>query len=137
MTSKTGHVSIKEIAKKYSNRVWNAKDIAIIDELVDQEILIHSLFGDFHGKEAMKEVVRNWLRGFPNLRVDPDFVIVENDLVSIQWHAQGTHQGEFKGRKPTGKSVSYSGMTIYRIKNGKITEYWAYLDMQFLLNQIE
>lgn len=66
-----------------------------------------------------------------------ELIISENDLVSIQWNAKGTHRGEFKGRKPKGKSVSYSGVTIYRIKNGKIVEYWAYLDMQHLLSQIE
>jgi len=33
--------------------------------------------------------------------------------------------------------VSYSGVTVYRIKNGQIIEYWAYLDMQYMLSQIE
>lgn len=36
----------------------------------------------------------------------------------------------------SGKLVSYSGVTVYRIKNSQIVEYWAYLDMQHLLSQI-
>lgn len=66
-----------------------------------------------------------------------ELIIAENDLVSIQWSATGTHSGEFKGKSPSGKSVSYCGATVYRIKNSQIIEYWAYLDMQHLLNQIE
>jgi predicted ester cyclase len=84
----------------------------------------------------MKEVVQAWLKGFPDLRVDNDIIIGENDLVSIQWRANGIHKGEFKGIKHTGKPVAYSGVTVYRIKDGKIIEYWAYLDMQHLLSQI-
>jgi len=131
------HSSIKEVAKEYANKIWNDKDISAIDKLLNQDVLIHSILGDFHGSNAMKEVVQAWLKGFPDLRVDNDIIIGENDLVSIQWRAKGTHQGEFKGRKPTGNPVSYSGVTVYRIKDNKIVEYWAYLDMLHLLNQIE
>ncbi len=127
----------KRIAEDYANTVWNAKEISVIDRLIHNDILIHSLLGDFRGTQAMKEVVQAWLKGFPDLSVKNEFIISENDLVSIQWSANGTHKGEFKGKKPTGKSVAYSGVTVYRIKDSKIIEYWAYLDMQHLFSQIE
>lgn len=129
--------SLKEVAEGYANKVWNDKDITFIDKLVDQDVVIHSLLGNFYGIKAMKEVVQRWLKGFPDLTVNNELIISENDLVSIQWSAKGTHKGEFKDKKPTGKPVSYSGVTIYRIKNDQIIEYWAYLDMQHLLSQIE
>ncbi len=131
------NANTKKIAEEYANQVWNGKDISAIDKLVHQDAVIHSLLGDYHGTKAMKEVVQAWLKGFPDLRVDNDIIIGENDLISIQWRANGVHKGEFKGIKPTGKSVAYSGVTVYRIKDGKIIEYWAYLDMQHLLSQIK
>ena len=136
MNSMVRHSSITEIAEEYAHKIWNDKDISTIDKLVHQNVVIHSLLGDFHGTKAMKDVVQAWLKGFPDLQVYNDIVISENDIVSIQWRANGTHQGEFKGRKPTGKPVSYSGVTVYRIKNNQIIEYWAYLDMQHVLSQI-
>ena len=136
MKSMVMHSSPKEIAEGYANKIWNEKDINAIDKLVHQDVVIHSLLGDFNGTKAMKEVVQAWLKGFPDLIVKNDLVISENDIVSIQWRAQGTHQGEFKGRQQTGKQVSYSGVTVYRIKYDKIIEYWAYLDTQHLLSQI-
>jgi predicted ester cyclase len=137
MNSKATHSSLKGIAEKYANSVWNGKEISIIDQLIHQDVVIHSPLGAFHGINAMKEVVQAWLKAFPDLRVGNDIIIEEDDLVSIQWRANGTHNGEFKWRKPTGKPVSYSGLTVYRIKQGKIVEYWAYLDIQHLLSQIE
>lgn len=136
MKFKTAPRSSKETAEAYANQVWNDKEISAVDNFLHQDAVIHSLLGDYHGIKAMKEVVQAWLKGFPDLRVDNDIIISENDLVSIQWRAQGTHQGEFKGKKPTGKPVTYSGVTVYRIKDNKIIEYWAYLDMQHLLSQI-
>ncbi len=128
--------SATRIAEEYTNGVWNTKDIGFIDRLVHPDVFIHSRLGDFRGTVALKKVAQSWLTGFPDLAVKNVLVISENDLVAIQWTAKGTHLGEFKGKKPSGKSVSYSGVTIYRIQDDKIVEYWAYLDMQHLLNQI-
>ncbi|CDZ81908.1 putative ester cyclase [Candidatus Rubidus massiliensis] len=131
------HSSVREVAEEYANKIWNKKEISTIDRLVHKDVLIHSLLGDFRGTQAMKEVVQAWLKGFPDLSVKSELIISENDLVSIQWSAKGTHKGEFKGKKPTEKPVSYSGVTVYRIKNGQIIEYWAYLDMHHLLSKIK
>jgi predicted ester cyclase len=136
MNLKSTQLSNKEVAEEYANKIWNDKEINTIDRLVHQNVLIHSLLGDFYGTKAMRDVVQAWLKGFPNLRVDNHIIIGEADLVSIQWQAKGTHQGEFKAIKPTGNPVSYSGVTVYRMNEGKIVEYWAYLDMQHLLGQL-
>lgn len=127
---------IRNIAIDYADCIWNKKDLSFLTKFLDEKIVIHSLLGDFHGPESMKKVVQTWLTGFPNLSVKNSSVICENDLVVLHWHAQGTHQGEFKGIQPTGRPVVYAGTTIYRIRENKIVEYWAYLDMQHLLKQI-
>jgi steroid delta-isomerase-like uncharacterized protein len=127
----------KEIAESYANAVWNEKDLSVIDSLIHPSALIHSLLGNFHGPEDMKKIVGSWLKSFPDLKVKHLATIQEGNKVVIQWEAKGTHQGEFKDIAPSGKSVAYSGVTIYRIQEGKIIEYWAYVDMQHLLNQIQ
>lgn len=129
-------LSAKAIAEEYTNTVWNEKDMSVINRLMHEDLLIHSSLGDFRGPAAMKEIVAAWLHGFPNLSVQLNQTIAEKDLVVIQWSAQGIHQGNFKHHSPTGKSVSYSGVTIYNIQEGKIIEYWAYLDLHSLLSQL-
>lgn len=124
------------VAEQYANRIWGKRDLSAINELLYPEVIIHSSFGDFQGPETMKTVVEAWLTGFPDLIVKNKALISEGDLIVIHWQAYGTHRGKFKDIPPTGKPISYAGVTIYRIKNDKIIEYWAYLDMQHLLNQI-
>lgn len=127
---------IKRIAEAYSHRVWNKKDISAINELIDPNLAIHSPLGDFQGRESLKKIVQEWLKGFPDLFVINTATVCEHDLVVMQWKAQGSHRAEFRGMPPSGKSIAYNGVTIYRIRDGKITEYWTYLDMQHLLNQL-
>jgi predicted ester cyclase len=129
--------TVKEIAESYAKRIWDEKDITAIDELLHKNCLIHSSLGDFHGGEFMENVVQVWLTAFPYLSVSNTFVISENDLVAIHWQAKGTHLGYFKGLKPTEKVISYSGITIYRVRENKIIEYWAYLDIQHIQNQMK
>ncbi len=126
----------KAVAETYVRRVWDEQDLSAIEELAHKGIVIHSLLGDFQGPEKLKDVVQTWLKGFPDLQQKNLASIAEGDLVALHWQAKGTHQGEFKGIKPTGKAVAYAGVTLYRVREGKIIEYWAYLDMKHLLDQI-
>lgn len=126
-----------KIALLYSEEVWNQKNTQAIDDLMDPKIVIHSLLGNFEGPSAMKKVVKEWLTGFPDLKVTVMQSIEEKNLVMLQWKAEGTHLGLFKGKAPKGKKVNYQGVSLYLIRDGKIVEYWGYLDMQHLFNQIE
>ncbi len=126
----------KRVAVAFTHRLWNEKQLKAIDDFLHPNCVIHNLFGDFHGTEYMKKVVPIWLSGFPDLVIENNAVICEGDLVAIHWEANGPHQGEFRGIKPTGKMISYSGVSLYRIGDGKISECWNYFDMQQLLNQI-
>lgn len=127
---------VKETALAYARRVWEDHDLQAIDELMTPSCVIHSLLGDFYGPASMKAVVKVWLEAFPDLVVNNTSVISERDLVVIEWQAHGTHQGIFKEIPPTGRSIAYSGVTIYRIDQSKIIEYWAYIDLKHLLDQL-
>ena len=128
---------IKKVAESYALDIWDKKDLSAVERYFHADCLIHSSLGAFQGKEAMRQVVEAWLKAFPDLVVIHDAVICENDRVVIQWKAKGTHQGDFKGHSPSKNRVAYTGVTVYRIQNEKIVEYWAYLDMQHLLSQIK
>ncbi|QLH35915.1 MAG: ester cyclase [Parachlamydiaceae bacterium] len=130
-------LSKKQIAESYAHRIWDLKDLSAIDDLMHKDIILHSLLGDFKGKESMRNVIQAWYEGFPDLKVENLSILSENDQVVIHWKASGRHQGEFKGIPASGKKVSYAGVTIYRIQEDKISEYWAYLDLAHIFQQIK
>lgn len=128
--------SFSKIAEEYSHNIWNVKNLLAADQWLHPDIVIHSLLGDHIGIDAMKQVITGWLTGLPDLVVKHKQIISEKNTVVIHWDAEGTHKGIFKGISPTRKKVRYSGVSIYLFDEGKIKEYWGYLDMQHLLRQM-
>lgn len=126
----------RAVVEKYAHQLWNEKNLHAIDEFLAEDVIIHSPLGGFKGKSSMREIVNKWLTAFPDLSMENKGVLSDGDDVALHWAAKGTHKGEFRGKKPTGKKVAYSGVTIYRVKDGKIKEYWAYIDMQHLADQL-
>ncbi len=60
----------------------------------------------------------------------------EGDLVATRWTARGTHEGELIGIQPTGKQVTVSGMTTFRLSGGKIVEEFTQWDNPGMLQQL-
>ena len=64
-------------------------------------------------------------------------MIAEADKVVVYKTLTGTHRGTHLGIPPTGKRVQYQIISIYRIKNGKIAEYWGLQDEISLKRQLD
>jgi predicted ester cyclase len=65
------------------------------------------------------------LRAFPDLHVAVEDVIAEGDKLVCRDTVTGTHQGEYRGLPPTGKSVAYNEIFILRFAGGRIAEIWG------------
>jgi steroid delta-isomerase-like uncharacterized protein len=63
-------------------------------------------------------------------------VVAEGDKVVARWVSRGTHTGSFQGIPATGRYVSTSGITIFRLEAGRIVEEWSETDMPGLLQQL-
>ncbi|MCV7061812.1 ester cyclase, partial [Mycolicibacterium vaccae] len=47
-----------------------------------------------------------------------------------------THRGEYMGLAPTGKSVTYNEIFIFRFVNGRVVETWGVVDVLSLMKQL-
>jgi predicted ester cyclase len=62
--------------------------------------------------------------------------VAEGDLVVSHIRGRGTHEGELFGIPATNKEVETEGIAIQRIRDGKIVEYWAVVDVANVLQQV-
>jgi predicted ester cyclase len=74
--------------------------------------------------------------GFPELQQTLDDQIAEGDKVVNRWTARGTHRGAYMGFAPTGKSLTFTGITIFSFAQGKIVEQWVEQDMMGFMRQL-
>ena len=83
----------------------------------------------------MKQRIETLLRA-----LDPHWTIHdtigEGDIVVLRWSHTGTHVGEFLGIPPTGKSFTFRGIDMYRVKDGRMSEHWNVVDMLGFYRQI-
>jgi steroid delta-isomerase-like uncharacterized protein len=63
-------------------------------------------------------------------------LIADGDLVAVYWIARGTNTGAGNGLPATGKKVEQSGITIWRIVDGKIKEEWSAFDQLSMMQQL-
>jgi steroid delta-isomerase-like uncharacterized protein len=63
-------------------------------------------------------------------------MIAEDDRVAWRWRMHGTHRGELMGIPATGRETTTSGITIHRIRDGKIAEAETVWDQLGLLQQL-
>jgi len=108
-----------------------------IDELVEPDALIRTpLPMDVTGAQALKEVFTRLHQAYPDLHVAIEDLIAEEDKVVSRNVVTGTHQGEYMGIPPTGKSVTYNEIFIFRFRNGRIVETWGVVDVLSQLRQL-
>ncbi|MER5648763.1 ester cyclase [Streptosporangium sp. NPDC002524] len=108
-----------------------------IDEVVEPDVLFHAPVPmDTTGARALKHVWEVLLRAFPDIHVTVEDAVAEGDRVVFRNTVTGTHQGEYRGLPPTGKSVTYQEIFIVRFTGGRIAEIWGVVDVFSQMRQI-
>jgi steroid delta-isomerase-like uncharacterized protein len=88
-------------------------------------------------KDGVLEFFRMQRAGFPDLRIDPEDVLVSDDKVVTRGKLTGTHQGELMGMPATGKSIDVQLIDIVRFgDDGLAHEHWGVIDMMAMMQQL-
>jgi steroid delta-isomerase-like uncharacterized protein len=93
---------------------WNRHDAdGVVAHAVEDLILRDiALAMPLHGREAVRAATREYLRAFPDLRVEVTSETVDGPRVVHEWTSDGTHRGELMGLVPTGRAVRVFGATV-------------------------
>ncbi len=130
----------KAVVQRYVDEIQNAHSLDGIDSIFAEDFVDHmaSSGGLFlGGMEGLKRGYATFLNACPDLHVTVEDMIAEGDKVVAYKTLSGTHSGSHLGIPATGKRVQYQIISIYRIKNGKIAEYWGLQDEISLHRQLD
>jgi predicted ester cyclase len=119
----------------------NTRDVELIsktiDELVERNAVIHTpLPIQATGAQLLKEVFGRLLRAYPDLHIAVEDLIEEGDKIVSRNTVTGTHQGEYMGLPPTGRSVTYNEILIVRFAGGRVAETWGVVDIFSQMKQL-
>ena len=105
-----------------------------VEEIVAPDYVLHP--EEVQGADGLREMVEAYRSALSGLRVTVDQQFTEGDYVATRFTITGTHDGDLMGTPPTGRDVSFTGITISRCENGRIAEEWEIADTMSLLAQI-
>jgi steroid delta-isomerase-like uncharacterized protein len=135
-------VSAKEnvaLMRRWFEEVWNQGKVETVNELLAEDAVGVGQGEpgvEIHGPSDFIPFVQRIRGAFPDVKVTIEDAFGVRDKVVLRWSATMTHQGDHLGMPASGKPVRITGMTMVRIRDGKIVEGWDNWDQLAMMQQI-
>lgn len=119
-------------------KIWNEGDLDLVNEIHTTDYVRHEvdIYDDRVGLDAFKKWVTFIRTAYPDYNRIVYEIIVKNDKIVIRWKMTATNTGPRGEMSPTGKKVQLSGVSIFRVVNGKIAEEYAFYNQEAISRQL-
>ena len=125
------------VVRAFISDLFTSGDLSAVDRYLDPQIVIHARpMGFSADAEGMRSAAVTLRAACPDWHSDVLHLIAEADLVAEHFVASGTHRGELFGVAPTGAVLTLAGINLFRVRNGRIVEWWPRLDELGMLRQL-
>ena len=115
---------------------YNKKDEAILNEVIADDYVDYGHEPPGRGLQGAKSDHQDIAGGVADARFDIDEMFGADDRVVVRWTLHATHTGPFAGLSPTQKKIAVRGISLYRLRDGKITETRNLADLLALFTQL-
>lgn len=123
--------------------MWNG-DLNAAYEIFAQDCLAHPApqnVGEppiYRGPDEMRRFVEMGRAIFADVTFRAeDALIVDGNRLAARWIAEGTYAGGMPGASASpGASITFRGIDIWRLEDGKVAEYWVSSDGLHLMAQL-
>ena len=86
--------------------------------------------------EDYKTGMAKFHAAFPDARYTVEDQIAEGDKVVVRWTLRATQSAEYQGHPPNGKTMTVTGISIFRLADGKIQEITVNMDRLGQMEQL-
>ena len=123
----------KAVVAGYVDSILNADRWETYDQFFASQIRFN---GKPAGKADLQRRVASFRAAYPDFKATIDEQIAEGDRVVTRITCTGTHLGDDMGVPATGRKVTFTGIAIDRIENGKVVEMWFLGDVWGRMQQV-
>lgn len=128
----------KTIVRHFYEEVMNKGNVDLLDEIMAADFKDHgeTLFGSPQGRDTLKQGIIASRSVFADLTVELHEIIADGEMVGVRGTMRCTQQGTFLGVAPSGNELSWTGLAMFRITDGKLAERWFNSDSLSIVQQI-
>ena len=127
----------KVLCRRVHDEVFQHGRLEVADEIIATDCRFHgSGFPPGSGPEVLKQDATIYRTAFSIDRLTRDLEVAEGDTVAHRWSFTGTHKGELSGIPATGRQVNITGMDIFRVRDGRIVDFYQEFDQMLMMQQL-
>ena len=127
----------RALLRRYMSEVWEHGEPEAVKRFVAPSYRRHTspatqpldLVGQIQRLKGFREA-------FPDISIEVEDVIAEDDRVAFRSTLRGTHLGQFLGLPPTGREVIIGLFDVIHIEDGRFVDHWGGPDLFDLLRQL-
>ncbi|PQZ47982.1 MULTISPECIES: ester cyclase [Bacillus] len=132
----------EQIVRKFFEEVRSGNNPDYSNQLMAEKVLAHQIVSEeeqtvYRTPRDYAEHVREMIEVYGNFSLEIQEFLVQGSKVYVRWKQVGIHLGEIDGYQPTGLPIIQMASAVYRIEDGKISEYWIQIDRSGIQNQLE
>jgi len=115
----------------------NTGNFEIMNDLVAADCIENDPApGQVNGPQGYIDLFTAMRLAFPDMKVEVDQLVADDENVAFAYTLTGTHKGDFNGIPATGKKIKARGLQISKFKDGKMVERWGSSDELGILKQL-
>jgi len=124
-------------AQQRMGEAINTGNLNALDDVLSPDVVDHDPAPDQGpGTEGCKQFFTTMRTAIPDLHVEVEHLVADDENVALAYRITGTHQGEFQGVAATGRCIDARGVQISRFVDGKVSERWGSSDEAGIMNQL-
>ena len=126
----------KELVRRLYEQI-DEGNLDRVKELMADDCVLHYVgMPEPLGSDSTIQLIREFFTAFPDYIHVIDDMIAAGDKVAVRLTFHATHKKEFEGIPATGNKVTYSGMHMITISEGKLQKMWVLEDILGLMQQL-
>ncbi len=131
-------VTPRAMVEQLTEDVWNEAKYGALKRLIARNFALSDATTgrNITGVEGLEGYVSDLRSSFPDMRMNTEEMIVEASTIVQRWRIQGRHRGQYMGVRPTDKQMTVRGVSVFRIRNGMITDMDITFDRLRVLEQL-
>jgi len=107
----------------------NAQDQELIASFLSDDFIYHWGIGiDAQGADDFTTSMTAFMTAFPGLHTTVDQVWIADDSVIVRWINIGIQEVDYMGIPPSDQTVTWTGISVFRLECGKAVEAWTEAD---------
>lgn len=121
--------TLRDIAERWMS-LWQDADLRLVEELHAGDFVDHGAAGRRADRMGVRDGILELRQAFPDFHATIEDLIVDelSSKIVVRWTATGTHRGDLPGLQASGRKISFRGIEILQVVDGKIVERWGEWD---------